>query len=62
MQKKVSIKTEPLRTASDLLQEFLSTNNIVLTMEIQPQGFVNSGDGFLMTDKPLLKITPKFKG
>ena len=54
-----SIKED--KTASQLLQEFLFVNKMSLVMEIQDKGFVNVGDGFLMTDKPLLKMTPKFR-
>ena len=58
--KKTSVIKEE-KSASELLKEFLIKNNIVFSMEVQPKGFVNSEDGFLMTDKPLLKISPKFR-
>ena len=61
MSKKVDIKTEPKNSAPDLLKEFLSQNNISLKLEVQQAGFVDSGDGFLMTDKPLIKLTPRFR-
>lgn len=54
-------ETIPQKTAPELFQEFLNDNNIVLDLEVQKTGFVKADDGFLMTDKPLLKVTPKFR-
>lgn len=51
-------ETQP--TASQLLQKFLYKNKIVFSLQVQPKGFIDTGNGFVMTDKPLLKITAKY--
>lgn len=47
--------------ANTLLFRFIKDNNIALNVEVLDEQASFAGDGFVLTDKPLLKITAKYK-
>ena len=47
-------------TANELLANFLKDNKIELDIEVAEPGVAFIGDGFVLTDKQLLKIKAKY--
>jgi hypothetical protein len=56
-QEREDIKQVP---AIVLLNKFLQENNIKLKLEVLDQSTPFVGDGFVLVDKPLLKITAEY--
>lgn len=61
MAKKITSKTPKDVTASELVYSFFQENNIELRIEAVESVNQWLGDGYVLNDKPLLKVSFEYK-